>query len=493
MVYTLDDIGNAPGQAYDFLKRKYVSLTKPDEDGNYSSRKAAIARQEKLAEMLSQMGAQEQAVSTAGGITAPVSPMSALARGLTSFGGAYMSGKAAADEAALEKEEREAAREGMKSFYELPEKRGLVTSEVEGTKPYQATFQAPTLPGMPAPEAVTAELQMPVGPQTEAGMIPGGPRSRADQVRMANEFALGDNKVLARMAPALLAQTKPQFEGIGARGTMDTNPDSPTYRQVIGAPTEKTDFPTSVEEFQFAQTPAGGNFKGDYNQFLDRKTKAGRNVTEVNVGPTGIDYGKPEDGLVWARSPNGTVKLDERGAPIAIPYQGGKAYLTKETTEAASREAASNASTASSIVRSDIANARSIMKKSEMPVTGIIGSATKGIPGTQSRVLSGLLTTIKANIGFDKLQKMRAASPTGAALGPVSDFENRLLQAVVGDLEQSTTDEQLDRNLKRLDEEIYKIVDNSGKPVGKPGAYPSTSSGTTRRGRYDPTTGKVVY
>jgi hypothetical protein len=136
--------------------------------------------------------------------------MGALARGLTSFGGAYMSGKAAADEAALKKEEREAAREGMKSFYELPEKRGFVTSEVEGTKPYQATFQAPTLPGMPAPDSVTAELQMPVGPQTEVGMIPGGPRSRAEQVRMANEFALGDNAILAKIAPALLEQTKPE-------------------------------------------------------------------------------------------------------------------------------------------------------------------------------------------------------------------------------------------------------------------------------------------
>jgi len=253
------------------------SLTKDDD---YASRKAAIARQEKLAEMLSQMGAQEQAVSTAGGITAPVSPMGALARGLTSFGGAYLSGKAAGDEAALKKAEREAAREGMKSFYELPEKRGLVTSEVEGTKPYQATFQAPTLPGMPAPEAVTAELQMPVGPQTEAGMIPGGPRSRASQVRMANEFALGDNDILAKLGPALLAQTKPEFEGIGARGTMDTNPDSPTYGTVIGAPIEKPiDLPSSVDEYNFAKTLAGGNFKGSYTDWLKTRTGATTRIT----------------------------------------------------------------------------------------------------------------------------------------------------------------------------------------------------------------------
>ena len=92
MAYTFGDIENAPGQVYDFLKRKFVSLTKPDEEGDYSSRKGSISRQQKLAEALSQMGAQEQAVSTAGGITAPMSGMGALARGLTSFGGPTVEG-----------------------------------------------------------------------------------------------------------------------------------------------------------------------------------------------------------------------------------------------------------------------------------------------------------------------------------------------------------------------------------------------------------------
>lgn len=250
----IDNIGQSLSDAANFVGNKTVNLFKQDATGDYSTRKAALTRQQKLADALTQMGAQEQAVYSAGGITAPVSPMAALARGLTSFGGGYLDRITAADEAALEKAEREAAREGMKLFYELPEKRGLVTSEVEGTKPYQATFQAPTLPGMPAPEAVTAELQMPVGPQTEAGMIPGGPRSRADQVRMANEFALGDNAILAKMAPALLAQTKPEFEGIGARGTMDTNPDSPTYGTVIGAPPEENEAPKVAGGLQWTGT-----------------------------------------------------------------------------------------------------------------------------------------------------------------------------------------------------------------------------------------------
>jgi len=98
----------------------YKNLTAPDD---YASRKAAIARQEKLAEMLSQMGAQEQAVSTAGGITAPMSGMGALARGLTSFGGSYLSGKAAEDEAALEESQNKGIADVFEGMKDTPDVR----------------------------------------------------------------------------------------------------------------------------------------------------------------------------------------------------------------------------------------------------------------------------------------------------------------------------------------------------------------------------------
>jgi hypothetical protein len=104
MANGIDIYGNYILPAATGVKNAAVSLFKSDDaPGDYSSRKASLARQQKLADALAQMGAQEQTVYSAGGITAPVSPMGALARGLTSFGGSYLSGKAAADEAALKK------------------------------------------------------------------------------------------------------------------------------------------------------------------------------------------------------------------------------------------------------------------------------------------------------------------------------------------------------------------------------------------------------
>jgi hypothetical protein len=107
--YSLSGLGDTIGNLGTGVKNAAISLFKSDNaPGDYTTRLASIARQKKLADMLSQMGAQEQAVSTAGGITAPVSGMGALARGLTSFGGAYLSGKASRDEEAATAAERKA-------------------------------------------------------------------------------------------------------------------------------------------------------------------------------------------------------------------------------------------------------------------------------------------------------------------------------------------------------------------------------------------------
>jgi hypothetical protein len=88
--------------------------------------------------------------------------------------------------------------------------------------------------------------------------------------------------------------------------------------------------------------------------------------------------------------------------------------------------------------------------------TGIVGNATQNIPGTPSHDLMNTLNTIKANIGFDKLQEMRDNSPTGGALGQVSERENILLQSVWGALEQSQSEAQFKANLRRVERQVQQ-------------------------------------
>lgn len=84
--------------------------------------------------------------------------------------------------------------------------------------------------------------------------------------------------------------------------------------------------------------------------------------------------------------------------------------------------------------------------------TGMGGALLSNMPGTDARALSGDLDTIRANVGFDELQAMRDASPTGGALGQVSEMENRLLQSLRAAIDQLQNGENLAQNLKIIKE-----------------------------------------
>lgn len=91
------------------------------------------------------------------------------------------------------------------------------------------------------------------------------------------------------------------------------------------------------------------------------------------------------------------------------------------------------------------------------PISAGYGSMLSFLPESDARALNNYLTTIKSNVGLDKLQNMRENSPTGGALGQVSDFENKLLQAVNGALDPGQSD-QLKENLKVIKDLYPKVI-----------------------------------
>lgn len=100
------------------------------------------------------------------------------------------------------------------------------------------------------------------------------------------------------------------------------------------------------------------------------------------------------------------------------------------------------------LVKSTIKQAKA---QSKWYTTGLPGAVTKGVPGTPAFDLARTVDTIKANVGFDKLQRMREISPTGGALGQVAVQEIIYLQSTLSNLEQSQSKEQFDRNLDIVD------------------------------------------
>jgi hypothetical protein len=123
---------------------------------------------------------------------------------------------------------------------------------------------------------------------------------------------------------------------------------------------------------------------------------------------------------------------------------------------------------------------------------GFLGSMTSFVPGTPAHDLGKTLDTVRANIGFDKLQEMRANSPTGGALGQVSEMENKLLQSVWNSVEQSQSEEQLKENLEKVRTQVKESWDRVKEAYKKD--YGKEYEGVTpKAAEVEEATGGVVF
>lgn len=166
-------------------------------------------------------------------------------------------------------------------------------------------------------------------------------------------------------------------------------------------------------------------------------------------------YGRPPRGFVFALDENGDYILED------VPGQPGLKKPKLVSLKARTGEA----SPAQKILYEEINRSIDILMESGGMAAGF-GALLQIVPYSSSKELAGLLKTIRVQVGFDRLQDMRNNSPTGGALGPISNFENRLLQATLGNLDQSQTPEILIRNLNRLRLVVEGIVHGTG-PFGQ--------------------------
>jgi hypothetical protein len=155
-----------------------------------------------------------------------------------------------------------------------------------------------------------------------------------------------------------------------------------------------------------------------------------------------VDTGTIPAGYRAVRDADGNImQIEPRpGSPAAA--EADKIAASEKNRDQGSKQRAS-------LVAEEIDRALQVMDSGFLPSTGM-GGKLAGIPGTNAKALSSLLDTIKANIGFDELNKMRQQSPTGGALGNVTERELAFLQSVAGSLDQEQSDEQLRYNLNRL-------------------------------------------
>lgn len=101
------------------------------------------------------------------------------------------------------------------------------------------------------------------------------------------------------------------------------------------------------------------------------------------------------------------------------------------------------------IVNGNLDRAIEMLERDGRMVAGF-GSLLAVIPESRARDFQAMLDTIKANLGFEELQAMRDSSPTGGALGQVTERELAFLQAVQGNLDAAQSPAQLMEILKDI-------------------------------------------
>jgi len=177
------------------------------------------------------------------------------------------------------------------------------------------------------------------------------------------------------------------------------------------------------------------------------------------------------------------------------PAAGGKTPVIKGTAPVIARNAALGAK---SKYDNTIAVARRLLKNPAL--NGIIGNVQGNIPETALSLISqdaadalsdyNNLITIA---GFQELQTMRDNSPTGGALGQVSDSENKMLQqsAFASSRTQSEAkfrrslldyiarlEGSRDRVLRAYEDQFGERIGGGGKAPAKPAAGKKTSTST---------------
>lgn len=306
--------------------------------------------------------------------------------------------------------------------------------------------------------AIVAALSSPVAnaqTQNVAGLLLNQQFSQQEAARQAALAQQQQQQALAQR------QSIAQSMGIDPSVAMDDNAWKAAVeaanrgRQTATVNGTVIDVNTGQPIYTGAQQPTTG--MQDYQFYADRETAAGR----TPLGPLEYEQALRSSGAARTNIDTGTVPQgyqavrDEQGRLVRYePVPGGPADTTK-----LNEKAAVNTQRSVNIVLEDVDRAVSAIENNPTLTTGIIGNWSKGVGGTPANKVNNLLQTIRANSAFDRLQQMREASPTGGALGAVSDSELGLLQNAIGSLEQSNDSEDLVYNLRRV-QRIYEDIIN---------------------------------
>lgn len=291
----------------------------------------------------------------------------------------------------------------------------------------QAAVPQPAPGGMASGDLLTARMDRARQVAASAPNSPAGQMAlkelqglQAKQMEMADPaYRLGLDKTRAEI-DALKRKAEGGAEQFGKTGQIIQDRNGNFYSVQFGSGGQKKIEPLQVGDN--AMTPSRGvETVGDV--LVDKAT--GKEVRNVGGNLAGAAQAK-EEGAAFAKFKEAFPKV-ETGYRMFVDKSD---RLTQAVDRALSRIG---------------------------PTTAGWGALSKYLPASEARSLENDLNTIRANVGFDELQAMRDASPTGGALGQVSEMENRLLQSLRAAMDQFMAGDDLKSNLGIIRDSIGQL------------------------------------
>lgn len=163
----------------------------------------------------------------------------------------------------------------------------------------------------------------------------------------------------------------------------------------------------------------------------------------------------------------GTVLVPDPSHPSGFRAEiipGSEADKKRIADEKAADAKWAEGSIAAATVAIHTKKAMEILDRNPMPdltVSGIGGLIAELPLPSDAKAMKLALDTIKSNVTIQVLTAMRQASPTGAAVGNVSDYEDRIMQSKLGTLDQYGDAGTLRENLHRVAATMRLIVDDA--------------------------------
>ena len=242
-------------------------------------------------------------------------------------------------------------------------------------------------------------------------------------------------------------------------------PGSPEYQQFMLTGGEGFAEPANLRTLR-ARAQEAGLQPGtpEYSDFM--LTGGQQPTTVINLGQDGTPLPAEPTGWIYAR--------DEQGQVIMEPDPTGRGMVPRmlrtgpEAAEEARRQEASalqqqltqrqlNPTLDDIRTAENLASARTM---GFIPRTGMFSPMLRFIPGAgQASVdLEATVEAIGAGISLENLNQMRQASPTGGALGNVTERQQALLASAFGSLDTRQSTPLFLYNLARVENTLNDIV-----------------------------------